>query len=432
MARSFQGKEFTPEMKQLVINLKLHFDEERKKHKEVSTRNPTLRTAKGLGIGEITVKRIMAEYRQHGHTREVYAAKPRGKPEYRAAVNLQPVIREYIPTKNLAGQRVGVEKLRHYLLETHGADIPPVTLWRTLQRWGFTYGTGKRRSALKEHDYVVLARRRYLRQKRANRNPDGSLKRPEVYLDETFVNKNHSGQFTWYLEEDGPWVNKPSGKGPRLIIVHAMTGLGWVPGAELIFEAAKRTGDYHGQMNWENFSMWFSDQLLPNIPSHSLIILDNAPYHNVVVEDAFPTPKSRKEQLCAWLTKKGIPWTPDMLKPELYDLCKKCAPAPEYRLDQLAEASGHRLLRTPQYHPELQPIETCWGIVKNYMADQCDFTTQNFHKQLPIALSKVKPSTCRKLIAKVVEQEEKYWAEDEQLYEHDFDEISDGEECATD
>jgi hypothetical protein len=38
------------------------------------------------------------------------------------------------------------------------------------------------------------------------------------------VNKNHSGQFTWYLEEDGPWVNKPSGKGPRLIIVHAMRG----------------------------------------------------------------------------------------------------------------------------------------------------------------------------------------------------------------
>ena len=432
MARSFQGKDFTPEMRQLVINLKLHFDQERKNHKEVSTRNPTLRTAKGLGIGEITVKRILAEYRQNGRTLEVGAAKPRGNPEHRAAVNLQPVIREYIRTKNLAGQRVGVEKLRHYLLETHEADIPPVTLWRTLQRWGFTYGTGKRRSALKEQDYVVLARRRYLRQKRANRNPDGSLKRPEVYLDETFVNKNHSGKFTWYLEEDGPWVNKPSGKGPRLIIVHAMTVSGWVPGVELVFEAAKRTGDYHGQMNWENFSMWFSGQLLPNIPSHSLIILDNAPYHNVLGEGAFPTPKSRKEQLCAWLTRNNIPWTPDMLKPELYELCKKCAPAPEYRLDQLAEASGHSLLRTPQYHPELQPIETCWGIVKNYMAEHRDFTTQNFHKQLPIALSKVKPSTCRKLIAKVVEQEEKYWAEDEQLYEHDFDEMSDDEECTTD
>jgi hypothetical protein len=65
---SFQGKDFTPAMKQLVINLKLHFDEERKHYKEVSTRNPTLRTAQGLDIGEITVKRIMAEYRHHGHT----------------------------------------------------------------------------------------------------------------------------------------------------------------------------------------------------------------------------------------------------------------------------------------------------------------------------------------------------------------------------
>ncbi len=312
IAMSFLGKDFTPAMKQLVMNLKLHFDEERKNHKAVSTRNPTLRTAQGLDIGESTVKSIRAEYRHHGHTSETQAAQPRGKPEYRAAVNLQPVIRAYVRAKNFAGQRVGVGKLRQYLIETHHAAIPPVTLWRTLQRWGFTSGTGKRRSALKEREYVVLARRRYLRQKRANRNPDGSLQRPEVSLDETFVNKNHSGQFPWYLEEEGPWVNKPSGKGPRLIIVHAMTAAGWVQGAELVFEAAKRTGDDHGQMHWEHFSTWFAEQLLPSIPSRSLIILDNAPYHNVLVEDAVPTPQSRKEQLCAWLTRNALPWTPDM------------------------------------------------------------------------------------------------------------------------
>ena len=333
-AMSFQGKDFTPAMKQLVINLKLHFDEERKHYKEVSTRNPTLRTAQGLDIGEITVKSIMAEYRHHGHTLEAQAAKPRGKPECRAAMNLQPVIREYVRTTNFAGQRVSVGQLRQYLLETHTAAIPPVTLWRTLQRWGFTYGTGKRRSALKEREYVVLARRRYLRQKRANRNPDGSLQRPEVYLDETFVNKNHSGQFTWYLEEDGPWVNKPSGKGPRLIIVHAMTVAGWVPGAELVFEATKRTGDYPGQRHGENCSTWVADPWLPPIPSHSLIILDHAPYHNGLVADAVPTPQSRTEQLCAWLTRHAMPWTPDMLKPELYERCKKFAPAPTFRLDQ--------------------------------------------------------------------------------------------------
>ena len=36
IAMSFQGKDFTPAIKQLVINLKLHFDEERKHYKEVS------------------------------------------------------------------------------------------------------------------------------------------------------------------------------------------------------------------------------------------------------------------------------------------------------------------------------------------------------------------------------------------------------------
>src|SRR5215472_18874798 len=100
IAMSFQGQDFTPAMKQLVINLKRHFDEERKHSKEVSTRNPTLRTAQGLDIGEITVKRIMAEYRHFGHPREAQAVKPRGKPECRAAVNLQPVIRAYVRTKN--------------------------------------------------------------------------------------------------------------------------------------------------------------------------------------------------------------------------------------------------------------------------------------------------------------------------------------------
>lgn len=66
------------------------------------------------------------------------------------------------------------------------------------------------------------------------------------------------------------------------------------------------------------------------------------------------------------------------------------------------------------------------------MADHGDFTTRNFHQQLPIGLAKVKPSTWSKLIAKVVEQEEKYWAEDAQLYEYDFDEMADEEEWAAD
>lgn len=412
---SFQGKEFTAEMKQLIVDLKLHFDTEKKLGKFVSTKNATKRVAQGLGIGEATVKRIMAAHK-HGKGIEE-ETKERGKPPYRLSCNLQPVIREFIRDKNLKGRKIGAEQIQDYLFKKHDIEIPMSTLLRSLNRLGFTYGIGKRRSTLKERDYVVLARRRYLRRKIANRNFDGSLKQAEVYLDETYINKNHSNQFTWYLDEDGPWVNKPSGKGPRLIIVHGITKDGWVNGAQLIFDAKKRTGDYHGQMNWENFSKWFEIQLLPNIPENSLIIMDNAGYHNVLADDSFPTPKTRKEELLAWLERNWIPWTDDMLKPELYALCKRFAPAPEFKLDQIAEAAGHSILRTPQYHPEFQPIETCWAIVKNYMGDNCDFTMQSFHAQLPLALAKVKSRTCKKLIAKVARQEDKYWDEDIQLYE---------------
>jgi len=294
-----------------------------------------------------------------------------------------------------------------------------MTLWRALRRIGFTYGKNKRRSALKERDYVISARRKYLREKIANRNDDGTLKRPEVYLDETFLNKNHSNDNTWFLDEDGPWVNKPSGKGPPLIIVHAITINGWVNGAKLVFQAKTSTGDYHGQMNYGNFSKWFCTQLLPNIPGDSLIIMDNAKYHNILADDTFPTPRSSKRELLTWLEKNHsdlkLHDDPSMLKAELYEICKKIAPAPEYKLDCMAEKQGHRILRTPQYHCELQPIESCWGIVKTYCRNHCDFTMKGLNKQLHYGFSKVSKATCQKLIEKARQQEDLFWKEDAEV-----------------
>jgi hypothetical protein len=99
------------------------------------------------------------------------------------------------------------------------------TLGRTLERWGCTFGKGTRSQHLKEKDHVVAARQRYLREKRANRQGDGGI-RPEVYVDESYVNKHHSHDCMWYADEEGPWVQKPTGKGERRIIIHAMTSRG--------------------------------------------------------------------------------------------------------------------------------------------------------------------------------------------------------------
>lgn len=414
---SSRGRELAPETVEFVVRLKQHFDRERKTKRVVSTRNPAERAAEAAGVSEATVKRIMARFHRDGESAVPTVQKPRGRPAHSVSPNLQPVVRAFIRTKNLEGKRVSAGRVRSFLGDEHGIEIPKATLWRTLTRWGFVHGEGRRRSALKEQAHVIRARREYLRVKLDNRNSDGSLKRPEVYLDETYINRNHSSRFTWYLGEDGPWVNKPSGVGPRLIVVHAITLGGWVDGAELVFLAKKRTGDYHGQMNWENFSKWFTIQLMPNIPANSLIILDNAKYHNVLVQQSFPNKGTGKEKLRKWLERNHIPWREDMLKTELFELCHRFAPVPEYRLDEIVAKHGHTVLRTPPYHPELQPIETCWAIIKNHMADNCSFTMRNLHAELPNAFSKVTAEVCQGILEKVGKQEDRFWADDEKLDE---------------
>jgi len=411
-----RGKEFSADKREIVVQLKQHFDNEKKSAPLVSTKDSFGRTATALDIGVATVKRIISHYKRTGTVLTDSRRKP-GRRLDATCESIQVLARDFVRSQNLVGKRVSVEKLRSYLTDEYGIEIDKSTLWRALKRWGFTFGAGRRRNSLKERDYVIHARRAYLREIRANRSTNGSCIRPEVYLDETYINKNHSQRLTWYQEEDGPWVNKPSGVGPRLIIVNAITCAGWVEDAQLVFEAKKRTGDYHGQMNWENFSNWFKHQLLPNIPEKSLIILYNARYHNVLTEDRFPRPSSTKNELCDWLTRNKYPWRDDMLKSELYEQCVKRAPTPEFKLDHFAVAQGHKILRTPQYHPELQPIEACWAVVKNYMADMCDFTMSGMRKNLPEAFAKVTSNTCVKVISEVRQKEDGYWHDDAVLDE---------------
>ncbi|MFT5728426.1 MAG: transposase [Desulforhopalus sp.] len=66
----------------LLVNLKQCFDEEKK----------TGRVAKGLRVGEATVKRIMAAAKDKGEEGAVVEEKERGKPPYRLSLNLQPII----------------------------------------------------------------------------------------------------------------------------------------------------------------------------------------------------------------------------------------------------------------------------------------------------------------------------------------------------
>ena len=410
---AIQGKAISPEYKKAIVLLKSYFDRTLNDRAENKIKSAE-KTAHALEVGVATVKRVMADYNRDPNSIERDQFN-RGHPKRIISESLQTVTRDYVRRANQEGKHITLDMLSAYLLEHFKDNAFSIrTLGRALDRWGFTFGRGTRSQHLKEKDHVVAARRRYLREMRLNRRGFETI-RPEVYLDESYVNKNHSNDFIWYSDADGPWMQKPTGKGERLIIINAITKDGWVPDAKLVFKSTRKTGDYHGQMNHVLFTKWFKEKLLPNIPKSSLIVLDNASYHNVLSERSNPTPSSKKEDIADWLRKNSVPISDDSLKAELIEILNKIAPAPTYALDEIASDKEHKVIRTPPYHPELQPIETCWGVVKNSVARHCDFTMANLHKQLNIAFDRVTSDTCSGIIKRVKAIEDKYWNEDNSL-----------------
>jgi transposase len=405
---SSRGRPLSPETKKAVVSIKQYFDGKRLQPVEPSVK----RAADALGIGVATVKRIMADYNRDPKLLDE-PNRLRGRPTHALSVTHQEAVRTYIRSANQQGKYITLSDIEGFLKNRSEEEVFHIsTLARTLNRWGFEFGKGTRSQHLKEKDHVVAARQRYLRKKRDNRVSGDETIRPEVYLDESYVNKNHSKDFIWYSGEDGPWTQKPTGKGERLIIINAITKSGWVPGAKLVFKSTRKTGDYHGQMNSDLFQKWFVEMLLENIPPNSLIIMDNASYHNTLAEYSPPTPLCSKKRILEWLEKNKIYCRTDCLKPELVEILKKIAPEPSYAIDEIARSKGHEVIRTPPYHPELQPIETCWGVVKNHIARHSDFTMQNLMQQLEVGFEKVTGKTCAGIIKKVREIEDNFWTED--------------------
>jgi hypothetical protein len=58
-----------------------------------------------------------------------------------------------------------------------------------------------------------------------------------------------------------------------------------------------------------------------------------------------------------------------MTKAELHDLIKLHKPQYEtFALECVLARRGHTVIRLPPYHPDLNPIEKIWGIVKTRIA----------------------------------------------------------------
>ncbi|KAM7311876.1 uncharacterized protein ISCGN_008783 [Ixodes scapularis] len=271
-----------------------------------------------------------------------------------------------------------------------------------------------RNSLMVERDDIVAWQQTNLRDITLHRQEGRQI----FYLDETWVTAGHTASTVWvdstvtsshdaFMRGLTTGLKQPSGKGQRLIVTHIGSEDGFVPGCLDVFRG-KKTGDYHEEMDGPRFEKWFDD-VLQKLPTGSVIVMDNAPYHSRRLE-AVPTSSSRKELIQGWLTSKGIAWDAKMLKRQLLEIVSSVKPQyVKYRVDTVAERAGCTVVRLPPYHCEFNPIELIWAQIKNRVAARNTmFKIGDVERLLKEEAEQVTASNWCNAVRHVVEAEESF------------------------
>ena len=375
-----------------------------------------LKTAKALNVSMRSVKRYLlsCEFDAPGTSREIGKRKRKldefDKQQIRCTVNALYRQRQLPTTTNILK-----------------ALNPDITLSKsclrlTLLELGFRFRKSEDdRKIVFERRQVILSRIEFLRKIRKYREDGLDV----VYLDETWVNQNHHKAYGWLPnlkpfgedigEDKCPLPNIPSGKGKRLIILHAGSeNEGFIENCDLTFVAKEKDGDYHREMNSAVFIEWFEHTLCKALKTPSVIVLDNASYHNVKSPCSwYPTMKEKKQVLLDWLSEKGIPHDPTRTKLELSEIAKSKSPPITYMTDVIAGEHGHQVLRTPVRHCILNPIELIWAQVKGYVAQHNNtFKLSDVKKLVHQAFAKVTKTDWQKAVRHVIGIENDFWIAD--------------------
>lgn len=244
------------------------------------------------------------------------------------------------------------------------------TLREILSDCGFKHKKLNQRMAIMESPRLVMQRQDYLRQIKDYRES----KRHIVYLDETWFDSHDVIRYGWVDNSQNCCLQAPSSRGKRIIILHAGSENGFVPNALLLSakQIKKCSADYHEDMTAPLFETWFSEQLLPNIPKNSVIVMDNASYHSRQ-KVKIPSKATKKEDILKFMAYKNLTIPQKATKEILLRIIKNENFEKEYVIDELCKNSGHSLLRLPPYYCVFNPIELVWAFIKNKLrtSNQC-------------------------------------------------------------
>jgi len=300
------------------------------------------------------------------------------------------------------------------------------TLWRFMKTIGFIY---KNRVSYYEHTRkrtdVVALRDNYLEWIEKYRDEGYDI----FYQDETWVFKNMVTNKVWQDTEDNDDnFRVPPGSGERSILCHlASESAGLLNGCMLLYRGKKalRGSDYHQEMCWDVFSDWCEKKVFPALIQRkrkAVLVLDRATYHAMIDDDdKLPRKSWAKPRLISCVERWGGPhedwpedWRMKKTKAQLLERAISIYPQPKYKIQKLADKFANdeahiKIIFLPVAHPELNPIEMVWGLIKRRVA------SRNLHFSLSLVetetrkqLQEITPELFNKFVQHTLKEEQKY------------------------
>jgi hypothetical protein len=333
---------------------------------------------------------------------------------------------------------------------------------RILKQLGYTWGR-KRCIGTASKQQTAQRTRSYMRQYADALYQQSTGQAVIVYTDESYIHTTHSNQYVWYSKSsiDRNNVRALPSKGKRLILLHAMTEHGLLcdvgaDGAiavaphdvsksflscELIKEGLVDSEDYHKNMDSQVYMQWVRNRLIPTFKhrypgKNMILVLDNAKYHHPRGADWINPNQMSKLAMADWILDRapgitvqrdGSNWyfsrqsmyerggkhapTADEMKRWIKDYLLQHPNMNRTLLRQAFDAEGWKLVYTPPYQCESQPIEMLWAYVKNYVGRQMQkdhsvetvtlMTRRGFYGDTASNHAPVDSALCKRLIKHV-------------------------------
>lgn len=434
---------FSKNEKAFIVNARHYFQDEKDAGVCADLNQVVQRTAQCLNISERSVVRVTAEVKEHyGELIEPrnYAA---GRKCIEFDEHLEGIVRRSIFDMYMRKEYPTVEKIMQHLRETvsNFPQVSDFTMRKLFKRMNFRYKKMQNRSVLMESSSVAGKRAAYLQKIHFYRRNGWHI----YFVDETWCGANHHRQHGWLEKIEDSFRDNfdvyrsgvqavggyrggflvPSGAGKRVIILHIGSKNGFLDGSLKCFIGKKGSADYHDEMNAAHFEEWFRE-VLHKLPSKSVIVIDQAPYHTMIdPERRNPTSSWRKADIIQWMVKRNISLPMDtesfehLTKPYLLQLCLPYKFEKSYLLEKITEdirGSDVKLLWLPVAHCEFNAIEYVWAYVKKKVAElNTTFKIHDVWKLCESVMNTVPPTLWEKCVKHVEKIEEEYRCTDERM-----------------